>query len=94
MSEKEPLIIVEGESTGERHPINPDIFKYHGKPLQAWEDVTPEGPLYLPIPRFAIAEVPGIAGMVLNYLSLYGDQLIREGKLIYEDNRRNQNSDK
>jgi hypothetical protein len=93
MNENE-LLIIEGESTGERHPINPDIFKLRGKPMKSWDNIVPKEPLSIPKFKYVTLEMPShIDVMIFQFLSQYGDQLIKEG-YAYEDNRRNKNSNK
>lgn len=93
MNENESLII-EGESKDERHSINPDIFKLHGKPMKSWDDIVPKEPLSIPKFRYVTLEMPSHTDeLILDFLFHYGNQLIKENKL-YENNRRNQNSNK
>lgn len=96
MNENKPLIITEGENKGERHPINPEIFKLHGKPMKSWDNIIPKEPLPISIPKFnyVTLEMPShIDELILQMLFHYGDQLIKEG-YAHEDNRRNQNRNK
>lgn len=86
--------IVEGEGKGERHPINPEMFKLRGKPMKSWDNIVPKEPLSIPKFRYVTLEMPShIDNMILQFLSQYGDQLIKKG-YAYEDNRRNKNSNK
>ena len=89
MNMNELPTIVEGENKGERHPINPEMFKLRGKSMKSWDNIVPKESLSIPKLRYATLEMPShIDVMIFQFLSQYGDQLIKENKL-YENNRRN-----